>query len=400
MVSKLEAGKEDKGDATQADLADLLLVLARHRKWILKITAGAMLLSVIVVLLLPKTYTATATILPPQPTQSSLMTLLGQMGSLAGQGAKELGLKNPSDIYLAMLRSRSVADALISRFNLRAVYQQKKFIDARKKLASRTDIASAKEGTINISVSDRDPKRSAALANGYVEELQNLTRRLALTEAGQRRVFFQKQLDDEKQALAAAELGLRATQERTGLIQLDAQGKAIIEAVAQTRAQIAMREVTLRTMSSFSTDQNPDLIRQKEQLAGLREQLMKLEHTSGLGNGNIQVPTGRVPQVELEFLRCLREVKYHEALFEFLSKQLEAARIDEAKNSVLVQVVDSAVEPERKSGPMRLIPVALLTALTFLGATCWVLFEDRWRGKDRDSDVHQKIQQLRAELRL
>ena len=198
--------------------------------------------------------------------------------------------------------------------------------------------------------------------------------------------------------MTEAELALKATQERTGLIQLEPQGKAIIEAVAHTRAQIAMREVALRTMSSFSTDRNPELIRQREQLAGLKEQLLKLERTSGLGNGNIQVPTGKVPQVELEYLRCLREVKYHEALFEFINAQVEAARIDEGKNSVLVQVVDSAVEPERRSGPMRMIPVALLTALTFLSASCWVLLEERMRGDDRHSEVRQKVQQLRAEL--
>jgi len=397
MFSQLDENK-DQAEAPGAGLADLLLMLARRRKWIVKVTGCGMLLTVIVVLLLPSTFTATATILPPQPSPSSLVALLGQMGALAGLGAKELGLKNPSDLYVAMLRSRSVADALITRFHLREVYHLKKSTDARKKLARRSTIASVKEGTINISVSDRDPKRSAALANGYVEELQNLTRRLALTEAGQRRIFFQQQLEEEKKALTEAELALKATQERTGLIQLEPQGKAIIEAVAQTRAQIAMREVALRTMSSFSTDRNPELIRQREQLAGLKEQLLKLERTSGLGNGNIQVPTGKVPQVELEYLRCLREVKYHEALFEFINAQVEAARIDEGKNSVLVQVVDSAVEPERRSGPMRMIPVALLTALTFLSASCWVLLEERMRGDDRHSEVRQKVQQLRAEL--
>jgi uncharacterized protein involved in exopolysaccharide biosynthesis len=347
----------------------------KHRLWILKITAGGLLLSAALVLFLPKTYTATAMILPPQPSQSLLLTLLGQMGSVTG--SKDLALKNPADVYVAMLHSRSIADALIERFNLREAYRQKKKGDARKELASRSEIASTKDGTITISVSDRDPKRSAALANGYVDELQNLTRRLALTEAAQRRVFFQKQLEEEKEVLSATELALRATQERTGLIQPDVQGKAIIEVVAQTRAQIAMHEVAARTMSSFSTDQNPELVREKEQLAGLRAQLAKLERASRLGDGNIQVPTGKVPQAALEYWRAARDMKYHEALFEFLSKQLEAARIDEAKNSVLVQVVDTAVEPERRSGPMRTIPVALATTLTFLAASCWKVCQER-----------------------
>ncbi len=387
LLARPEEGNAARAYVTPADFADYFRMLARRKKWIAKITGSAMLLAVIIVLLIPNTYTATATILPPQQSQSSLMSLLGQMSSLAGMGPKELGLKNPADIYVAMLRSRSVADTLITRFHLREVYRQRKAVDARRQLASRSEIASTKEGTINISVSDREGKRSADLANGYVDELQNLTRRLALTEAGQRRIFFQQQLEEEEKALSGAEQALKATQERTGLILPEAQGKAIIEAVAQTRAQIAMREVAVRTMSSFSTDQNPELIRQKQQLAGLRAQLDKLEHTSGLGSNNVQVPTGKMPQAELEYLRCLRELKYHEALFEFLSKQLEAARIDEAKNAVLVQVIDAAVEPERKSGPVRLLTVVLLSALSFLGASGWVLLEGRMRNC-RDGKSH------------
>jgi uncharacterized protein involved in exopolysaccharide biosynthesis len=376
LFSQLEESNPAKLDVTRADLLPLAGIVWQHRIWILKVTACGMLLATILVLLLPKTYTGTAMILPPQQSQSLLLALLGQMSSVTGN--KELALKNPADVYVAMLRSRSVADALIARFNLLEAYRQKKNIDARKQLASRSEIAATKDGTITISVTDRDAKRSAALANGYVDELRNLTRRLALTEAAQRRVFFQQQLDDEKEVLSAAELALRATQERTGLIQPEVQGKAIIEAVAQTRAQIAMHEVSVRTMSSFSTDQNPELVREKERLAGLRAQLAKLERASRLGDGNIQVPTGKVPQAALEYWRASRDLKYHEGLFEFLSKQLEAARIDEAKNSVLVQVVDTAVEPERRSGPMRTIPVVLVTALTFLAASCWKVCEERF----------------------
>ncbi len=383
LFSQLEESNHRKMDVTRADLLPLVRTVWQHRVWILRVTACGMLLAIILVLLLPKTYTATAMILPPQQSQSLLLSLLGQMSSVTG--GKELSLKNPSDLYVAMLRSRSVADTLIDRFNLLKAYRQNKKVDARKQLASRSQIASTKEGTITISVSDRDAKRSAALANGYVDELQNLTRRLALTEAAQRRVFFQKQLDEEKDVLSTAELALKSTQERTGLIQPEAQGKAIIEVVAQTRAQIAIHDVAVRTMSSFSTDQNPELVREKEQLAGLRAQLTKLERASGLGNGNIQVPTGKVPQAALEYGRALRNLKYHETLFEFLSKQLEAARIDEAKNSVLVQVVDLAVEPERRSGPMRTIPVALLTALTFVAASCWVVCRERLSERRQDA---------------
>jgi uncharacterized protein involved in exopolysaccharide biosynthesis len=391
------AGLEpDAAGRHEADAIDLLLVLARRKKAILQITIAVALVAVVVSLLLPKMYTATTTILPPRESQSSLSAMLGQFGALSGLADKDLGMKNPSDLFVAMLKSRSIADRLVDDFDLRKVYRVKTYQDARKKLDSRSQISAGDEGLITISVTDHDPKRAAGLANGYVNELHSLNERLAITEAAQRRLFYQQKLGAERDDLSQAELALQQVQEKSGLVQLDAQGKAIVEAVANTRAQVAIQEVRLQAMRTYATENNPDLKRAEQELAGLRAQLAKLERSTGeLGNGNLEVPTRRLPQVELDYLRQLREVKYHESVYEFLSKQLEAARIDEAKDAVMVQAVDKAVEPEKKSSPRRLLIVGVATVLAFLLSCLGVLVTEAVRRKEQDPHDHARLALLR-----
>ncbi len=174
-------------------------------------------------------------------------------------------------------------------------------------------------------------------------------------------------------------------QQKSGLLQPDAQGKTVIASIADLRAQVASHEVQLQTMRSYATPNNPDLKRAETELAGLRGQLAKLEHNNtALGNGNIDIPARQLPEAELEYLRRARELKYHEALYEFLGKQLEAARIDEAQNAVLVQVVDRAVEPERKSGPRRMLIVLVSAITAFVLACLGVLVLEALRRKRQD----------------
>jgi uncharacterized protein involved in exopolysaccharide biosynthesis len=368
---------DDRPLGTEIDLLDFMILLARNLKLIVGATVGAMLLASATVLLLPAAYTATATLLPPQHSQSLAASIVGQMGALAGLAGKDLSLKNPADLYVAILKSRTVADGLIRQFDLLRVYRVRRFEDARKKLLRRSTIeAVEKTGLISVAVEDRDPRRAAALANAYLDGLHALNQTLAISEAAERRLFFQQQIEAEREELARAELNLRRTQEQTGMIQLDTQGKAIIEAVARTRAEIAMGEVRLETRRSFATDQNPDVVRGERELAALRAQLANLERDSQPGNGNIQVPTGKVPAAALEYLRRVRDVKYHETLYEFLAKQFEAAKIDEANDSGILQVVDRAVEPEKRSGPPRTLIIALAAFLGFIGSGFYVLLSE------------------------
>ena len=201
----------------------------------------------------PKMYTATATILPLQQNQSVLSSMLGQLGDVQALDLRDLGLKNPADVFVAMLKSRTVEDALINRFDLRKVYNVKRYEDARKVLEKRSEIDPEKEGLISIQVSDRDPKRAAEIANACVDELRALNLSMALTEAAQRRVFFEQKLNSERSDLSNAELALKQLEQKTGLIQPDAQTKALIGAVADVRAQIAAKQVQIQSMRSFAT---------------------------------------------------------------------------------------------------------------------------------------------------
>ncbi len=363
------------------NVLDVLIVLAERKGWIAKATVGFTLLVTIVVFLLPNRYTATAKILPPQQNQSLSASMMGQLAGLGALGALaggNLGLKNPNDLYVGMLKSRTVEDALIQRFDLQKVYWDKRVSDAQKDLEKASDIAASKEGFITIAVEDKDKKRSAEMANAYVEELRKLMKHVAVTEAGQRRIFFEGQVSQAKDNLAKAEDALREMQQKTGVILIDGQAKGMVDSVIRMKAQIAATEVQIQSMKSFETDQNPDVVLANQQLTGLREQLAKLQRQQNAGDGDLQIPTNSMPKLGLEYVRLFRDVKYQESLFELLSKQYELAKLDEAKGAV-IQVVDPAVEADKKSSPKRGLIIGIAVFLGLLGSSLWVLLMESLR---------------------
>src|SRR6266851_2371092 len=384
----------DAGGDGEIGLLDMAIVLARNKRLVLGFPLVMGLIAAVTSFILPNWYTATARILPPQQ-QSSSAAMLSQLGGLAGIAGASLGIKNPTDLYIGMLKSRTVADAIIQRFDLMKLYDEDTLYDTRKELDKNLTITSSnRESIITVEVEDKDPQRAAAMANAYVEELNKLTKTVAVTEAAQRRVFFEQQLASAKEHLADAEVVLKRTQESTGLIKLDDQGKAIIENVARLHAQLVVKEVQLTAMRSFATNMNPDFVRVQQEVAGLRDQLARVEKERASKEGNIFVPTGKVPEAGLEYLRKLRDVKYYETIFELIAKQYELAKIDEAKEGSIVQVVDQAVEPDKKSRPRRLLIVSLTVLISlFLGIAAAFGKEllERVRG---DSDQARRLDLL------
>jgi Uncharacterized protein involved in exopolysaccharide biosynthesis len=352
-------------DDDEINLMDLLLVIAKHNRFIIKLTGAVAILAVAISLIMPNIYTAKTVILPPQQGASTASMLLGQLGGLAGLAGGAAGIKSPNDLHIGMLKSRTVADKMIARFNLKQKFEAKTLEETRKTLAGATVIASGKDGFITIEYSDEDPKFAASIANAYVEELDKLNNTLAVTEASRKRLFFETQLKMTRDNLAAAEVGFKQTQERTGLIQPEAQGQAIIMAASNLRAQVTAAEVKLQSMGSFATPQNPDYQKLQQNLTSLRTQLAKAERNGVQGRGDIMVPTGKLPETGLEYIRKMRDLKYQETLFELLSKQFEIAKIDEAKEAALIQVVDKALVPEKKSKPKRSLIVILATLMAF-----------------------------------
>jgi uncharacterized protein involved in exopolysaccharide biosynthesis len=273
---------------------------------------------------------------------------------VAGGGVtSQLGLKSQTDLYIGVLKSRTIADGLIEQFGLRSVYKEPTLLDTRKALEKRVTIESGKDTLIHIVVEDRDPNRATALANAFVDALSEQNSRLALTEASQRRLFFAQQLNTEKTALADAEVALKKNQESSGLVLPAGQGEALIRSTAQLRAELASREVELESLRTFATEQNPRVETAQREMAALRDQIHKLEASGG--SEGITVTANRLPAAELDYVRKLRDVKYHETLLELLAKQYEAAYIDEAKSAPVIQVVDRAIVPDKKSWPPRAI---------------------------------------------
>jgi len=390
-----------RGGPNECYALDLLIILSRRKQIILRTTLAAAVLAAIVSLLLPNRYTATASILPPQQSPSLAASMIGQLGALgpmAAMAQKDLGLKNPNDLYVGMLRSRTAEEALIRRFDLLRVYRDKKMSDGRRDLEDATSIVLGKEGFVTISVEDKDRSRAPQIANAYVEQLRKLTQDLAVTEAGQRRLFFERQLELAKNNLADAEQALKETEQKTGLIQLDGQAKAIIEAVVKLRALMAAKEVELHAMRLFSTEQNPDVMLGEQELSGLRAQLALLEKHSG-GTGNVQVPVGNVPEAGLQYVRKLRDVKYAETIFEILGKQYEAARLDEAKTAAVIQVLDPAIEPDRKSSPPRTLIIVIVTLLGLFGSAGYILLAEALYRLRLNPDVNARLTTLKTTVR-
>ncbi|MGA9391963.1 MAG: GNVR domain-containing protein, partial [Candidatus Sulfotelmatobacter sp.] len=274
----------------------------------------------------------------------------------------------------SLLTSRTVEDAMIQRFGLMKEYQEKRMSDTRKELERRTTaVAGSKDGLIRLSIEDRDPKRAAELANGYVEEFRKLSATLAITEAARRRLFFEQQLKQARDNLTAAEEAMTKTQESTGVLQIDSQARSLIESAAVLRAQVVAKEVQIEGMKSFATDDNPALVLAKQELAALQSQLDRLAGSQKDAGSDINLSKGRVTQSGMEYLRRYRDLKYQETVFELLAKEFEIAKLDEAREGSIIQVVDAAVPPDRKSSPHRLLIVVASTILAFFVAVFWIL---------------------------
>ncbi len=384
---------------TEVSLLDITVLLVQHKRFIARFVMGAAVLAVIVALLLQVQYQAQIVLLPPPQSTSTASALLGQMGGIGSLGslgvlAGGLGIKTPADMYVSFLKSRTVEDAMIQRFGLMSEYHQKRMSDARKEFESRTTVvAGSKDGLIRISLEDHDPKRAAELANGYVDEFRRLSASLAITEAARRRLFFEQELQQAKDNLTASEEAMRKTQQSTGVLQIDSQARALIESAALLRAQVVAKEVQIQAMRTFAAEDNPELILAKQQLAALQLQLQQVAGSQHDAGSDIVLSKGRVTEDGMEYIRRLRDLKYHETVFELLAKEVEVAKLDEAREGEIVQVVDAAVPPDKKSSPHRTLIVLGITILSFFVAVFWVVVRQGWA---RAADLPENRLRLEA----
>jgi uncharacterized protein involved in exopolysaccharide biosynthesis len=393
---------ETAGAAPAISMIEVLIELAL-RKWLIaKVVLAAVVAGILLSVLLPVRYTAITRIMPPQQAVPSAAMFMNQMansgtGSLAAAAGMGLGLKNPNDIYIGLLNSRPVADAIIRQFDLAKLYRAKDMTAARKKLAEATVVVSEKNGFIAVSVTDQDRKRAAAMANAYTNELRLLTKTLAVTEASQRRLFYEDQLKQAKDALLAAELSFQQIQQSKGLVALDAQAKTMIESLALLRAQVAAREVQVQALRSYSTERNPDLLLAERELSSLKDEAARLEQRSHLP-GSAVLGLGDVPGAGMEYLRAEHELKYRQAMFDLLLKQYDAAKLDESKDAAIIQVVEPAMEPDRKSSPKRSLIVLIFAVAGLLAGALPVMFSWWKRSVQSDPRIAKQIGDLRSAI--
>ncbi len=378
----------------------VLLVLASNWRWIAGSAVLGAVVGVLLSILLHPTFTAEAIIVPPQQSTSATSSLLGQLGMISGlTGGSSFGLKSPADMYIGILQSRTIAYDIIAKFRLQKLYGANTLVDARVALEKHVKFESGKDSLIHLSVKDGDPNRASEIANGYLDELYKMNSQLATSEAAQRRSFYDIRLAEEKEALAQAESDLKNTQQKTGLIQLSGQASVIISSIAQLRADIASREVELQAMHTYATQDNPDAIRLEEEIRSLKTHLESLESSQRtLQPGDIQVPSGQLPEATLLYERQTRELKYHIALYDLLARQSEAARLDEAKSAPTIQVIDRAVPPDKKSGPSRKLITIGCTLFGFIVSCLWALARAAFRRIEQDPVRRRKLMDMRAAL--
>lgn len=359
----METGQE-KSKERELTLFDLVLILAKRKRLLLVTTFLFTFLVLIALLMTNPVYKGTAKILIPQSTSSStiLSDLMGGAGASLVGGM--LGTSTSANMYLGLLQARTVYDAVIETHKLYELYKNDRLLgrwrdynmeSCREKLFDNFKPQIEPDtNIIDIIVEDADPERCAAMANTFLDELVKLSHNLTLTDAGKRRVFYEGQLKQSFDQLAQSEQALQAFQESTGAIQIDEQARAILGAIATLQAQVSAKEVQIKVMKTYATENNPDLRRASEELAGLQDQLKKLqeqEYAAASSASNPSIPTGIIPTVGANYARKMRDFKYRETLYLMILKMYEQARLDEANDSVVVQVVDRAVVPDRKAKP-------------------------------------------------
>lgn len=363
-------------------LLDIGVVIAENIRLLIYGPLAVGLVTLGFTFLMPPIFTARTSFLPPQQQQSSATAMLAQLGALSGLAASATGLRSPSEQFVALLKSVAVADRLIERFNLLERYSVKLKTDARKRLTGSSKISSGRDGMLVVEVEDKSPQLAADIANAYVSELRALLGTLALTEAQQRRVFFERQLEQTKARLTAAQLALNSIGVSADTIKADP--KAAVETVARLGAQVTAQEVKLASMRGYLAETAPEFRQAQLALAALRAQLLKSE------------AGGALTSAQGGYIEKYRDYKYQETLFELFARQFELAKAEEAREGALIQVVDVASPPERKSKPAKALISVVLTILAGIFLLAWVFVRKKFEMSNCRPEDISKLAAIRA----
>jgi uncharacterized protein involved in exopolysaccharide biosynthesis len=384
------------------------MLLWKHRRTLARVTAIALLVSLVFTFSIPKEYKSTASIMPPDQQGSSAMLLAalsghsgsGGLGALGSLASGLLGAHTSTDLFINLLQSGTVEGHLIDRFNLQHVYHKRYRIDTAKHLARCTKITQDKKsGVITIAVEDQSRVRARDLAQGYLDELNSLVNRTSTSSAHRERLFIEKRLDAVRASLEDAELQLSQFSSKNSAVDIKEQTRAMVDAGARVQAELLVEQSGLQSLRQIYGDGNVRVRETEARIASLQGELAKMTGTSaplvageihddsatsggGDDKGQLYPPLRQLPRLAVPYADLYRRVKVQEAVFELLTQQYELARIEEAKDVPVVSVIDSPGIPEKKSFPPRLLLALLLTFLAFAGASALILMRDRWSAVD------------------
>ena len=385
QAGEVEASPKDD----EISLLDLLQVVVENLRLLIVAPLAAGLLALAISFVIAPTFTASTKFMPPQQQQSSAAAMLSSLGALGGLAGVATGIKSPVDQYVAFMKSRSVQDAMVDRFKLVERYDEKYKQDARKELEKNSIITAGRDGLVTVDVDDHDPQLAAQMANAYVEELGHLLNRLAVTEAQQRRLFFEKQLSNAKDNLVKSEQALKASGVNSSV--LKANPTAAVEGLAKLKAGITAQEVKLASMRGYLAESAPDFKQAQTELAAMRSQMARAEQEEPAAVG--------AKGADSDYIAKYREFKYHETLFELFAKQYEMARVDESREGAVIQVVDTAQPPEKKSKPKKAMIAAITTLATGFALLLFIFIRQAWRNASANPETATKLAALRASMK-
>jgi len=372
-------------------------LLWKERGWLGRVAAVTALLATIGVFLVPNRYASRTRIMPPDNSQNGVAMIAAMAGKtmpgLAGLASDFVGGKNTGALFVGLLQSRTVEDRLVDRFDLRKVYWDKYWEDARKDLRKRTDISEdRKSGIITIEVTDRDPNRAAALARAYVEELDHLVAQVSTSSARQERIFIEQRLDAVKDELNRAETNFSQFASKNTALDIKEQTKAMVTSAAELQGQLMVAQSELEGLKQVYTSNNVRVRSAAARVAELEKQLRNLggSDSATAGADELYPSIRKLPLLGVEWANLFRETKVQETVYELLTQKYELARIEEAKEIPVVRVADRAVTPERKSFPPRLPIIALSAIFGLCGASMWVVYRNRWEKVD-DQDARKVL---------
>jgi uncharacterized protein involved in exopolysaccharide biosynthesis len=366
-------------------LLDYLEILAKRKLMIIGITAAVTIITALYSLTLPNIYTAKAKVLPPQQSSGGLSAAM-MTGALAAMGGDLMGESKNTKLYSEILKIESLRNPIIERFKLKEVYKAKYLQDVYKKMNTNVIIQSGKEGIISISVDDKDPKRAADLANAHVDELRKLSARLTMTGATDSREFLERRVAETKKELTVAETNLKTFQSKHKILDAQAQAGATMGALNQLSAQLSIQESQLNTLLRTFSENSQQVKNLRQSIASMRGQIARYEKS---GSGVIP-GFEDVPELGQEYLDLMRKFKTVEGVYEMLVRQYETARLNESNDVSSIQVIQSAVVPERKSKPARakMVKISAFAALFF--SVLLVFVRENFAGMDETAKARWK----------